>query len=110
MSRSVKIGTLPIRPLPRSDQGKASCTNCQAREARWEVGKQSLSCSLCFLYCAPVMTEQREALDNLIEDIENSAQKVFPKVEGKLADSADADCLVAAIVMTQRFELTRGLR
>ena len=108
--KSVNIGNLAVRPLPREIVGKVSCTHCRVRPARWEINDWSYGCSFCFLYGMDMLKEQQEALVAMVEGVEQNIGEVFPRVDGVLAREEDADRIAMGIVMAQRFELARGLR
>lgn len=110
--KSVNIGKLPVQPLPAELDDKVTCTHCRVSSAHWQVGvAENYACSVCFLYAIPVLKEQREALDGLIDAVEFSMDKRFLRdEEGCLLEDADADRIVGGIVMAQRYEQAKGLR
>lgn len=108
--RSVNIGKLAVRPIPKEIMEKVGCTHCQNRPARWEIGEWNFGCSPCFLYGMDLMKKQREAIDDLVSKVEAATGESFERIDGMVCREEDADRIVMGIVMAQRYELTRGLQ
>lgn len=108
--KSVNIGGLAVMPIPAEVRDKVSCTHCQVRAARWEIGEWNYACSTCFLYELPVMRPQQEALGVLIAAVEKTMGYLFPRNDENRVEGVDADRVVSGIVLAQRFELNRGLK
>jgi len=114
--RSVDIGKLPIRPLPKEMFEIVVCTNCMTRPAKWEFAEgaqaaRAFSCSHCFLYEIPQLQEQRIQVDLLVDQVEKKTNLFFKRDEqGRLSEPNDADRIAFGIVMSQRFLQSRTLR
>ena len=108
--KSVNIGALAVRPVPKEVVDKVSCTHCQIRGARWEIGEWNYACSTCFLYELPLLRSQQEALGVLIAAVEKAVGYVFPRNDDNRIEGSDADRVVSGIILAQRFELSKGLR
>jgi hypothetical protein len=114
-NKSVDIEGLHVRPVPAELFETSMCTHCRQNAARWEFAEgahpaHAFACSFCFLYEAPKLKGQRLQIEFLIEAVEKKIVSVFARDKtGRLCVANDADRIVFAIVMTQRFMKSRAL-
>jgi hypothetical protein len=113
-----------LYPLPQS-MWDSHCDHCDKRQSRWmfvpvdmvpiiqtQPGgrvKGHIICSLCWLYESEWGLKRREALDQMIREVELETMAVFAKTEdGRLFDCKDANRILAAIAMTSRIFVQRS--
>lgn len=106
-----------IRPLPQS-MWDVNCAKCDKRQSRWQffpsdapegVKGGVLVCSLCWLYESDWGKNRREDLDQMIRDVETTAEEIFHKTkDGRLWSVRDADRILGAIALTSRMFIMRG--
>jgi len=100
---------LLIAPLPKRLPGGTTCSGCDRPQANWFLqAAQGLApiCSLCVLYEVPWQGKDEADVARYIEAVEAARSKGFPKdPKGRLLRCADADRLVASLVMTSKVML-----